>query len=98
MLIGNLTAHAQPLKPEGCRMDNYRAPTLTTVRGGFVLNTVSAHELWTPGNAVLDRRASSAAAAGKPAGVGIMYPVLQRDIPSSLWLPDTAAARSAPRA
>ena len=87
-LFANLAARAQPIEPEGYRIDDYRAPTPRTVAGGVVLDTDAAHELWKTGAAVwIDVLPAPRRPANLPAAAFWM-PLPHRDIPGSLWLPD----------
>jgi PQQ-dependent catabolism-associated CXXCW motif protein len=87
-LLVNLVAHAQPLEPEGYRMDDYRAPTPATVAGAVVLDTDTAHQLWKSGEAVwIDVLPAPRRPANLPESA-VWMPRQHRDIPGSLWLPD----------
>ena len=87
-LFANLAASAQPVEPEGYRIEDYRAPTPETVAGGAVLDTNGAHELWKIGAAVwIDVLPAPRRPANLPAAAFWM-PLPHLDIPGSLWLPD----------
>jgi PQQ-dependent catabolism-associated CXXCW motif protein len=88
VLLGNITANAQPPEPEGYRMDDYRAPTPKTVAGGFVLDTDAAHRLWSSGEAVWIDVLPAPQRPGNLPASAIWMPVPHRDISGSRWLPD----------
>lgn len=95
-LIGNAAANAQPPEPGGYRMDNYRAPTPQTMAGGTVLDTQTAHALWESGKAVwFDVLPARRRPANLPASA-LWLPLPHRDIPGSLWLPDTGRGALSP--
>src|SRR6202022_3377350 len=52
VVIGEISARAQTLEPEGYRLDDYRAPTPETVPGGVVIDTQAAYKLWQAGGAI----------------------------------------------
>ena len=88
VLLGNITANAQPPEPESYRMDDYRAPTPKTVAGGFALDTDAARRLWSSGAAVwIDVLPAPKRPANLPVSA-IWMPVPHRDISGSQWLPD----------
>jgi len=76
-------------EPEGYRGDNYRTPTPLTLRGARVLSTEDAEKIWRSGNAVfLDVLPHAPRPANLPAGT-IWREKPRRNIPGSIWLPDT---------
>ena len=77
-------------------MDDYRAPTPTTVAGGVVLETDVAHELWRSGNvAWIDVLPAPRRPAKLPAPT-LWMPLPRYDISGSLGCPMSVAVRSAP--
>ena len=50
--IASRGVRAEPPEPKVYRIDNYRAPTLATVAGGMVQDTLTADRLWKAGGAV----------------------------------------------
>jgi PQQ-dependent catabolism-associated CXXCW motif protein len=95
-LLGSLVANAQPLEPEGYRMDDYRAPTPETVSGGVVLDTDAAHQLWESGTAVW---IDVLPAPRRPENLlpsALWMPLPHRNIPGSLWLPDIGRGALSP--
>jgi PQQ-dependent catabolism-associated CXXCW motif protein len=79
---------AEP-EPDGYRMEDYRAPTPATLRGARVLTTREAAHLWRAGGAVfIDVMPQPPRPAGLPPGT-IWRDKPRRNIPGSIWLPDT---------
>jgi PQQ-dependent catabolism-associated CXXCW motif protein len=88
VVIGKVSAGAQLPEPEGYRTEDYRSPTPDTLRGGKVLDTAAAHELWKDGNAVwIDVLPASRRPSNLPPSA-LWMPLPHRDIPGSLWIPD----------
>ena len=76
-------------EPGGYRMDDYRAPTPATLTGARVLTTREAADLWRAGTAVfIDVMPQPPRPAGLPPGT-IWRDKPRRNIPGSIWLPDT---------
>ncbi|HEX4260677.1 MAG TPA: PQQ-dependent catabolism-associated CXXCW motif protein [Acetobacteraceae bacterium] len=75
--------------PATYRMDAYRAPVPATVPGARTIGTATAHDLWLHHAAsFVDVLPRAPHPAGLPAGT-IWHRAPHRDIPGSLWLPDT---------
>ena len=89
MLVG-FDARSQDRFPEptGYRLDDYRAPTPTTLAGAQVLTTVEAKRYWMNGAVFVDVLARSPRPANLPDGT-IWREKARRDIPGSVWLPNT---------
>jgi len=88
VLIGEISARAQMLEPEGYRLDDYRAPTPETVPGGVVIDTEAAYQLWQAGGTIW---VDVLPAPRRPENLppqALWMPVPRRNIPGSLWLPD----------
>ncbi|HML15285.1 MAG TPA: PQQ-dependent catabolism-associated CXXCW motif protein [Xanthobacteraceae bacterium] len=78
-----------PPEPDGYRMEDYRAPTPATLAGARVVTTAEAAELWKAGGAVfVDVMPQAPRPAGLPPGT-IWRDKPRRNIPGSVWLPDT---------
>jgi PQQ-dependent catabolism-associated CXXCW motif protein len=76
-------------EPGGYRMDDYRAPTPATLTGARVLTTPEAADLWRAGTVVfIDVMPQPPRPAGLPPGT-IWRDKARRNIPGSIWLPDT---------
>ncbi len=89
-------AQGAPPEPTGYRMDDYRAPTPATLRGGMVLSTEQAHALWERHEAVfIDVLPQVPRPAGLPAST-IWRDKPRLDVPGSIWLPDTGYGALAP--
>jgi PQQ-dependent catabolism-associated CXXCW motif protein len=78
-------------------MDDYRSETPETVAGGAVLDTDSAHRLWTDEHAVwIDVLPAPQRPANLPPS-SLWKPLPHRDIPGSIWLPDIGRGALSPQ-
>lgn len=85
-----------PPEPSGYRMDEYRGPVPATLHGATVLGTAQVHALWEKrGAAFVDVLPQPPRPAGLPAGT-IWHPKPRKDLPGSIWLPDTGYGALAP--
>ncbi len=76
-------------EPDGYRTQDYRAPTPSTLKGARVLTTSEAADAWRAGGAVfIDVMPQAPRPAGLPPGT-IWRDKSRRNIPGSIWLPDT---------
>jgi PQQ-dependent catabolism-associated CXXCW motif protein len=75
-------------EPVGYRVDHYRAPTPATLAGARVLTTAEAKSHWESGAIFVDVLAHSPRPTNLPNGT-IWREKTRRDIPGSIWLPDT---------
>jgi PQQ-dependent catabolism-associated CXXCW motif protein len=83
-------------EPENYRADNYRTPTPDTLKGARVLSTEDAEAIWKSGNALfVDVMPHAPRPANLPAGT-IWREKPRRNIPGSIWLPDTGYGALAP--
>ncbi len=89
-LAGTLAAGQQGVaEPDGYRTENYRAPTPATLSGARVLTTAEAADIWRAGSAVfIDVMPQPPRPAGLPPET-VWRDKPRRDIPGSIWLPDT---------
>jgi len=79
---------AEVAVPEGYRMDDYRAPTPSSVPGATTLDTAAAAALWRRGGAHwFDVLPAARRPEGLPAGT-LWRPSPRLGIPGSLWLPE----------
>lgn len=91
-----LAAADAPPEPAGFRMDDYRAPTPTTLHGAAILSTEAAHALWQNHDAVfIDVLPQIPRPVGLPAST-IWREKPREDVPGSIWLPDTGYGALAP--
>ena len=91
-----LGAAGDPPEPSGFRMEDYRSPVPATLNGASVLTTEQAHARWEDHAAVfIDVLPQPPKPAGLPAST-IWRPKPRKDIPGSLWLPDTGYGALAP--
>jgi len=83
-------------EPEGYRTEDYRAPTPPTLQGVRVVTTAEAEQIWKAGDAVfLDVLPHAPRPGNLPAGT-IWREKPRRNIPGSIWLPDTGYGTLAP--
>lgn len=76
-------------EPSGYRLETYRAPTPATLKGAKVLTTTEAHEVWKNKQAIfIDVLPHAPRPEGLPANAFWREPE-RKDIPGSIWLPDT---------
>jgi PQQ-dependent catabolism-associated CXXCW motif protein len=75
-------------EPAGYRVDQYRAPTPATLTGAQVLTTAEAELHWNNHTIFVDVLALSPRPANLPNGT-IWREKTRRDIPGSIWLPNT---------
>ena len=82
-----LAAQGVP-EPDDYRMDHYRGPVPTTLRGGTVVGPEEAHALWQAGEtAFIDVMPQPPKPANLPAGT--IWRDKPRDtIPGAIWLPN----------
>jgi PQQ-dependent catabolism-associated CXXCW motif protein len=89
VLAGAARAEAAPPEPAGYRMENFRAPVPSSLAGGRVIDTEQAQKLWQ------DKAAAFVDVLPRPPKPANLPPDTvwrdkpRRDIPGSLWLPDT---------
>lgn len=85
-----------PPEPSGYRMDEYRAPVPATLQGATVLSTAQVQALWEKrAAAFVDVLPQAPRPAGLPVGT-IWHPKVRKDLPGSIWLPDTGYGALAP--
>ena len=75
-------------EPSGYRMQDYRAPTPSTLTGARIVSTGEAEELWRAGAAFVDVLPHAPRPSNLPPGT-IWHEKPRTDIPGSIWLPDT---------
>ncbi|MFL4981177.1 MAG: PQQ-dependent catabolism-associated CXXCW motif protein [Xanthobacteraceae bacterium] len=76
-------------QPDGYRLENYRAPTPSSLEGARTIDTVEAARLWRDKSAVfIDVMPQAPRPANLPAGT-IWRDKPRFSIPGSAWLPDT---------
>jgi PQQ-dependent catabolism-associated CXXCW motif protein len=94
--IGGARSETVPPEPENYRLEDYRAPTPATLRGAKVFNTSETEALWrSHAAAFIDVLPQAPRPKDLPAGT-IWRDKPRRDIPGSLWLPDTGYGELAP--
>ncbi len=76
-------------EPEEYRTEDYRTPTPATLEGARVVTTAEAERIWKTGGAIfVDVMPRAPRPANLPEGM-IWREKLRRNIPGSIWLPDT---------
>ena len=86
----------EPFEPEGYRADNYRAPVPATLAGARVLSTAEAEAIWrAKSGAFVDVLPRPPKPKNLPAGT-VWRDAPRRNIPGSIWLPDTGYATLPP--
>ena len=83
-------------EPGGYRMENYRAPVPESLTGGRRLSTAEAEALWREKtSAFIDVLPRPPRPKGLPEKT-VWRDTPRRDIPRSIWLPDTGYGRLSP--
>lgn len=83
-----LCAASQETEPDDYRMDHYRAPVPETLRGGTVVDSEEAHELWQSGEvAFIDVLPRPPKPKNLPEGT-IWREKPRHSIPGAIWLPN----------
>ena len=86
---GGAASQPAPPEPEGYRMEPYRAPVPAGLAGARVIDTAEAYRLWSTHSAVfVDVLARPPKPVNLPAET-VWRDKPRRDIPVSIWLPDT---------
>ncbi|MCL2713515.1 MAG: PQQ-dependent catabolism-associated CXXCW motif protein [Alphaproteobacteria bacterium] len=94
--ICGASAAELPSEPDGYRMQDYHAPVPATLTGARVLTTSQAAALWREKRAVfVDVLPRAPKPQRLPEGTVWRDPP-RRDIPGSIWLPDTGYGSLAP--
>jgi PQQ-dependent catabolism-associated CXXCW motif protein len=96
IILGGRAQAADVSEPAGYRLENYRAATPTTLRGGQVVTTQEAEMIWRSGSAsFVDVLPRPPRPKTLPEGT-IWHDKPRLDIPGSIWLPDTGYGQLAP--
>jgi PQQ-dependent catabolism-associated CXXCW motif protein len=83
-----LSANDAPAEPDSYRIDDYRAPTPSTLKGARVLSDEEAHQIWLAGEAVFVDVLPQAPRPGNLPSEVVWRDKPRFDIPGSVWLPD----------
>jgi PQQ-dependent catabolism-associated CXXCW motif protein len=87
---------AEVSEPEGYRLEDYRAATPATLRGGRVVATGEAETIWRSHSAAfIDVLPRPPRPKALPEGT-VWHDKPRLDIPGSIWLPDTGYGELAP--
>ncbi|MEP3332338.1 PQQ-dependent catabolism-associated CXXCW motif protein [Sedimentitalea sp.] len=88
LLLAPMMAAAQVEEPVDYRMDHYRAPVPDTLAGATVVDTETAHDLWSTGTvAFIDVLPRPPKPENLPEGT-IWREKSRHSIPGALWLPN----------
>jgi PQQ-dependent catabolism-associated CXXCW motif protein len=91
-----VSAQLGPPEPDDYRADNYRAPVPETLKGARVLTTAEAEAIWRARSAAfIDVLPHAPKPQNLPAGT-IWRDKPRRNIPGSIWLPDTGYGKLSP--
>ena len=88
LAASHVRAQDPPAEPEGYRTEDYRAPVPITLAGARVLTTAEAAAIWRDKSGAFVDVLPRAPKPNLPAGT-VWRERPHRDIPGSIWLPDT---------
>ncbi|WP_420965248.1 PQQ-dependent catabolism-associated CXXCW motif protein [Bradyrhizobium sp. B120] len=94
LAASHVRAQDQPAEPDGYRTEDYRAPVPATLAGARVLTTAEAAAIWRDKSAAFVDVLPRAPKPNLPAGT-VWRERPHRDIPGSIWLPDTGYGKLA---
>lgn len=96
IVVAGEAAVAGVPEPDGYRLDNYRSPTPTTLRGVRVIGTEEAEKIWRSHSAFfVDVLPRPPRPRNLPEGT-LWRDTPRANIPGSIWLPDTGYGELAP--
>lgn len=87
-------AQDHPAEPDGYRTEDYRSPVPITLAGARVLATAEAEAIWRDNSGAFVDVLPRAPKPNLPAGT-VWRERPHRDIPGSIWLPDTGYGKLA---
>jgi PQQ-dependent catabolism-associated CXXCW motif protein len=94
LAASHVRAQDPPAEPEGYRTEDYRAAVPATLAGARVLTTAEAAEIWRNKSGAFVDVLPRAPKPNLPAGT-VWRERPHRDIPGSIWLPDTGYGKLA---
>ncbi|MCC8951937.1 PQQ-dependent catabolism-associated CXXCW motif protein [Bradyrhizobium sp. Pear77] len=94
LAASHVRAQDQPVEPEGYRTEDYRTAVPATLAGARVLTTAEAAEIWRNKSGTFVDVLPRAPKPNLPAGT-VWRERPHRDIPGSIWLPDTGYGKLA---
>ncbi|WP_342727813.1 PQQ-dependent catabolism-associated CXXCW motif protein [Bradyrhizobium sp. B097] len=94
LAASHVRAQDQPAEPEGYRTEDYRTAVPATLAGARVLTTAEAAEIWRDKSGAFVDVLPRAPKPNLPAGT-VWRERPHRDIPGSIWLPDTGYGKLA---
>ena len=94
LAVSHVRAQDAPAEPEGYRTEDYRAPVPITLAGTRVLTTAEAEAIWRDKSGAFVDVLPRAPKPNLPAGT-VWRERPHRDIPGSIWLPDTGYGKLA---
>ena len=96
IVVASESAVAGVPEPDGYRLENYRSPTPTTLRGARVIGTDEAEKIWRSHSAsFVDVLPRPPRPRNLPEGT-LWRDTPRANIPGSIWLPDTGYGELAP--
>ena len=94
LAVSHVRAQDPPTEPEGYRTEDYRTPVPITLAGARVLTTTEAEAIWRDKSGAFVDVLPRAPKPNLPAGT-VWRERPHRDIPGSIWLPDTGYGKLA---
>jgi len=94
LAASHVRAQDPPAEPEGYRTEDYRAPVPITLAGARVITTAEAEAIWRDKSGAFVDVLPRAPKPNLPAGT-VWRERPHRDIPGSIWLPDTGYGKLA---
>lgn len=95
--IGEAAAQTSVPEPDGYRLDNYRAPTPATLRGGEVVATAELATLWRGNGVILVDVLPQQKRPDNLPATTLWIAKPHHDIPGSVWLPDVGRGALSPQ-
>jgi PQQ-dependent catabolism-associated CXXCW motif protein len=93
---GEAAAQTPVTEPDGYRLDNYRAATPATLRGGTVLKTAALQALWHGDGVILVDVLPQQKRPDNLPATTLWIAKPRYDIPGSVWLPDVGRGALSP--
>jgi PQQ-dependent catabolism-associated CXXCW motif protein len=94
--VGGAATQTLVPEPEGYRLENYRAATPATLRGGKVVTTAELATLWRGNGVILVDVLPQQKRPDNLPATTLWIAKPRRDIPGSVWLPDVGRGALSP--